>query len=88
MNDHDNLSYQSNFLIYQPQVSCCLWLLKFILILLGWAILWCVFWSWVGGGNALSSSLPISPPYFALSLKYTNWHGLAHSIMMSVWGNV
>lgn len=51
----DNLSYQSNFLIYQPPVSCCLWFLKFILILLGWAILWCVFWSWVGGGNALSS---------------------------------
>lgn len=78
-----NISYQSSFLIYQPQVSCCLWLLKFILILLGWAILWCVFWSWVGGGNVLSSSLPISYPYLALSLKFTTWHGIAHSVAMS-----
>lgn len=32
--------------------------------------------------------LPITHPYFALSLKYTDWHGIAHSVMMFVWGNV
>lgn len=81
-NDHDNLSYQFNFLIYQPQVSCCLWLLKFILILLGWAILWCVFWSWAGGGNALSS-YSFCHPQLGLSVKYTDWLGIAHSVMMA-----
>lgn len=81
-----NISYQSSFLIYQPQVSCCLWLLKFILILLGWAILWCVLE--LGGWWECSLFLPTH--FLSLPCPLPEVYNLAWNCPFScnVWGNV